>query len=66
MSDSIYDFVMGRLEADKAGWKAAASGAGVPYSTVYKIGQRIVKDPGVSHIEKLAKYFRENPASQAA
>jgi hypothetical protein len=66
MTDSIYDFVIGRLEAEQASWKVVAAGAGVPYSTVYKIGKRIVKDPGVSHIEKLAKFFRDNPQHIAA
>lgn len=66
MTDSIYDFVMGRLEADTSNWKRVAEAAGVPYSTVYKIGKKIVKDPGVSHVEKLAKFYRENPRHAAA
>jgi predicted transcriptional regulator len=66
MNHSIYDYVMRRLEADKSNWKAVAAGSGVPYSTLYKIGERIVKDPGVSHIEKLAKWYREKPRHAAA
>jgi hypothetical protein len=66
MTDSIYDYVIGRLEAQQSNWKLVAAGSGVPYSTVYKIGKRIVKDPGVSHIEKLAKYFRETRRTKAA
>lgn len=62
MTDSIYAFVMSRLEADSASWQTVAQGAEVPYSTVYKIGKRIVKNPGVSHVEKLAKYFRQKKA----
>lgn len=66
MTQPIYEFVMENLEATKPTWKAVASGSGVPYSTLYKIGARIVKDPGVSHIEKLATYFRNHPADKAA
>jgi hypothetical protein len=65
MTDSIYEQVLGRLEADQSSWKQVAAGSGVPYSTIYKIGKRIVKDPGVSHIEKLARYF-EAHRTQAA
>lgn len=61
MSDSIYDFVMANLDATRGDWKAVAEGAGLSKSTVVKIGCRIVKDPGVSRVEKLAKYFREHP-----
>jgi hypothetical protein len=61
METSIYNFVMTRLDATRDDWKAVAEGSGVPYSTVYKIGTSIVKDPGVSLIERLANYFRANP-----
>jgi predicted transcriptional regulator len=54
------------LEADTSNWKQVAAGSGVPYSTIYKIGKRIVKDPGVSHIEKLARYFRSTRRTKAA
>jgi hypothetical protein len=60
MSDSIYEFVMASLAASND-WKAVAAGADVPYSTVYKIGKKIVADPGVSLVEKLATYFRKHP-----
>jgi hypothetical protein len=66
MTDSIYELVLGRLEADTSNWKQVAAGSGVPYSTIYKIGKRIVKDPGVSHIEKLARYFRSTRRTKAA
>ncbi len=59
--DSIYDFVMAGLEATRGEWRTVAEGSGIPLQTINKIGYRIVKDPGVSRVEKLAKYFRENP-----
>lgn len=64
MTDSIYDFVMANLDACRSNWQAVADGSGVPKSTIVKIGCRIVKDPGVSRVEKLAKYFRKHPATE--
>lgn len=63
MTDSIYEFVMANLDATRGNWQAVADGCGLSKSTIVKIGCRIVKDPGVSRVEILAKYFRENPPS---
>lgn len=59
MSASIYDFVIEQLEAHKGRWSSVAEGSGVPKRTLEKIARKEIKDPGVSHIEKLATYFRE-------
>ncbi len=61
MTDSIYEFVMANLDATRGNWQAVADGSGLPKSTIVKIGCRIVKDPGVSRVEKLARYFRKHP-----
>lgn len=63
MQDSIYDYVMDQLEASKGNWPSVAAGAGVSPRTLEKIARRDIMDPGVSHIEKLARYFREQEAS---
>lgn len=63
MEDSIYDYVMEQLEASKGKWPTVAIGADVSHRTVEKIARREIIDPGVSHIEKLAKYFREQAAT---
>jgi len=60
MEDSLYDLVMRELEAARGSWPTVAQGSGVPFSTVVKIARREIKDPGISHIEKLARYFRGN------
>lgn len=50
---------MVELQAAKGRWTAVADGSGVSARTIEKIARREIKDPGVSHIEKLARYFRD-------
>lgn len=59
MQDSIYDYVIAELQASKGRWPQVATGSGVSRRTLEKIARQEVKDPGVSLVEKLAKYFRE-------
>lgn len=59
MEDSIYDYVMEQLEASKGNWPTVAADADVSLSTLVKIARREIADPGVSHIEKLYGYFRD-------
>jgi len=58
---AIYEYVMRQLEGvtGEEAFEEVASGSGVPKSTVKKIKWRQIKDPGVSHIEALANFFRE-------
>jgi hypothetical protein len=58
MNEPIFDYVLLRLERSKGRWPAVAEASGVPYKTLTKIAQREIQDPGVSHIQKLADYFR--------
>lgn len=58
MEESLYDYVMDQLEASKGSWPTVAADADVALSTLVKIARREIADPGVSHIEKLAKHFR--------
>jgi hypothetical protein len=60
MQESIYEFVLARLEGTKGQWPRVARESGVSRRTIEKIARKEVKDPGVSLIEKLAAYFREN------
>lgn len=59
----MYAFVMAHLERAKGGWPAVADGSGVSLRTIEKIARKEIKDPGVSHIEKLAGYFHGKPPS---
>lgn len=64
--ESLYEFVIGRLEDAKGGWPAVADGSGVSLRTIEKIARKEIKDPGVSHIEKLAGYFRQQAKPKRA
>jgi transcriptional regulator with XRE-family HTH domain len=59
MTDSIFDYVMTKLEASKGKWSSVADGSGVSYRTLEKIARGESKDPGIHTVEKLAKYFRD-------
>lgn len=63
MNDSVYEFVMGRLQATKGSWPAVALESGVALTTIRKIAKREVENPGVLTIEALARYFREKQAA---
>lgn len=66
MQDSLYEYVMGELQAAKGHWSEVAEGSGVPKRTVEKIARREIKDPGVSHVEALARYFQQREQARAA
>lgn len=57
MSTSLHDYVVDQLNACRGQWPSVAAASGVSRRTIEKIARREIADPGVSHIEKLAKYF---------
>ena len=63
MSDSIYQYVLDELQAHKGQWPAIADESGVALTTLKKIVYKDVENPGVIHIEKLARYFRARAAA---
>ena len=63
---SLLDKVITELEKRKGQWPEIARGSGVPYKTLQKVGYRVVKDPGISIVEKLDRWLRANPAAKAA
>jgi transcriptional regulator with XRE-family HTH domain len=66
MTESIYEFVMQGLQASKGKWPAVAEASGVSLRTISKIARKEIENPGISNVEKLANYFRENPTRTAA
>lgn len=66
MSESIYQYVLDQLEASKGHWPAVASATGMSRRTIEKIARQEVRDPGVSRIEKLAGYFRQQSKRQTS
>lgn len=63
MTPSIYAYVMTKLQDYKYRWPAVAEGSGVSRRTIEKIARGEIADPGVSHIEKLARYFEQQEAA---
>lgn len=65
MHESLHEYVLRQLQDAKGRWSEVAEESGVSKRTLEKIARREIEDPGVSHIEKLAAYFRAN-GSRAA
>jgi len=63
MEQSLHEFVLTELQAAKGRWSEVAVESGVSKRTLEKIARREIEDPGVSHIEKLAAYFRSSRAA---
>lgn len=61
-AESIYQFVLDRLKADRPRWAEIAEGSGVPLRSLEKIGREEWTNPGVHNIDKLAQYFRRESA----
>jgi transcriptional regulator with XRE-family HTH domain len=58
MSQSMHAFVLESLRSAKGTWPAVAEKTGISKRTIEKIASGEIENPGVSHIEKLANYFR--------
>ena len=56
--ESQYEFVMQQLAAAKGRWPLVAVESGVSIRTLQKIARKEIQDPGVSHVEKLFRYFK--------
>ena len=56
--ENLHGYVLQRLEAWKGRWPEVAEGSGVSKRTIEKIARKEIEDPGVSHVQKLADWFR--------
>jgi predicted transcriptional regulator len=63
---NMYDFVMHNLRAKAIPQRTVALESGVPFSTVCKIAQGLVKDPSVHTVQKLFDYFMPKAAVDVA
>ena len=66
METSLYQYVMEQLEKTGLTYEGIAEGSGVNRRTVEKIARKETKDPGVSQVEALARFFRGEPQKAAA
>lgn len=60
---SLHEFVVAKLQEAKGTWPSIADEADMSLRTIQKIANGEIEDPGVSHIEKLARYFRDQAAA---
>jgi transcriptional regulator with XRE-family HTH domain len=60
--ETLHDYVIRKLQDTKGRWPEVAEGAGISRRTLEKIARRETRDPSVSLVEKLARYFRNLPA----
>ena len=54
--------VLASLNEAKGSWREISDASGVPYSTLCKIAQGSIENPGVAHIQSLFDYFRAEKA----
>ena len=59
----IYQYVLAELERSKGRWNEVAEGSRVNKRTLEKIARKEIEDPGVSHVQALADYFRARQAA---
>lgn len=60
MVENLHAYVLRHLEAAKGRWPEVAEGSGVSRRTIEKIARKEIEDPGISHVQKLADYFRSS------
>ena len=58
-SMSMHDYVVDQLQLVKGRWTQVSEETGISKRTIEKIARREFKDPAVSFIERLDRYFRE-------
>lgn len=66
MTESMHEYVVDQLQKHKGRWTEVAEGTGMSKRTIEKIARRETKDPGVSLVEQLARYFKELNSDVAA
>lgn len=66
MKQSLYGYVMRQLDSTDLTYQQVSDGSGVAKRTVEKIARREIEDPGVSHVEKIAHFFRARQQRAAA
>lgn len=62
MNESIHSYVVRHLQDSKGTWPRIAKETGISKRTIEKIARQEVKDPGVSLVERLQRYFQEKAA----
>lgn len=58
----MHDYVVRKLQEAKGTWPLVSRETGMSRKTIVKIAMRTVKDPRVSNVERLARYFQQRDA----
>jgi hypothetical protein len=61
MAESIYDYVVERLQANKGSWPVIAKQTGMSIKTITKTANRTYDAPRIDTLETLAAFFRKHP-----
>lgn len=61
--NSLLNFVVSSLQADRGHWVTVSKVSGVPYHTLTKIAQERTKNPRLDTVERLAKYYNRRVGS---
>jgi hypothetical protein len=56
---NIKSFVLSKLKENKGNLSAISEALGIPYPTLLKIGQGVIKNPGIDHMEALYNFFKK-------
>ena len=59
--ESLHQYVLDQLQIAKGTWPKVAKGSKVPLRTLEKIARKEIENPGVIHVERLARYFKAAP-----
>lgn len=57
--DNIKTFVVEKLKANNGLLRQISEDTKIPYPTVLKIGQGVIRNPGIDHMQTLYNYFKK-------
>ncbi len=60
---SMLETVIAALDARKGEWREIADASGVPYSTLCKIAQGVIPNPGVLGVQALYDFLTQKQAA---
>ncbi len=58
--DNLKQFVLNNLEKSVGELTQISDATSIPYPTLLKIHQRVIKNPGVDHMQTLYNYFKKS------
>lgn len=58
--NDIKSFVLRHLKQSSGNLRAISEALDIPYPTLLKIGQGVIANPGIDHMQKLYNYFENN------